>query len=525
MTAGRVPAAVLALAGLLTFGLAVIAVHPNATVGQALAPWTDGPEYLDAAVHLRERGRYRIHVGGEEHPPRYPFGYSVLIAGALLAGTEPVVAPHRVNQIAGLALLALVALPLWRRRRFLEAGLAVLLLATLPAFLILGRSPLSDLSSSVVVLAGVLALFGYARGGRSRQGMLGAALLGIAVCFRTSNLLLLCFVPAAVAARHGARRRALGELARLGLCAAAGLLPVIGHNQATFGDPATSGYDYWIPGGPGGLLGYQNLVASLPYLWREVTQREVLFTTANLYGGGSYVGPGFVLLALLAPLGIRRDRRFWCFAAAGALSAAGFALFSRYQDARLFFPLLVLAIPLAASGLGGLWRPPEGRRRYALAVPASLLCLAAVLALPGRGAFSGLPVLLFPPTRAAPAPAFATLTGLAALADAGPRLVLTDMPPPLVHALLGGDRLVAPLLDEHLFRWNPASYVFDGADRRRLLAAALEQGRSVWAATADPAIGLAAACPPPAGYLWQVLRPGVARLELAGAGPPEPAPR
>jgi len=506
------------LVGLLFFHLSVVRASSAVTAGQAGAPWPDGAEYLDAAVSLARGGACRIHLAGESHPSRYPFGFSLLTAGALVLGVDPAMAPHRANQAAGFALLVLTAAYLWRRKQALEAGSAVLLLATLPAFVILSRSPLSEISGTLLIVAGVWLLYGFSRDGSLVRGGAGAALLALSVCFRTSNLFLFAFIPAASLGRTGCRwRRAWRELVVLAAAAGLGLAPVLAYNLVTFGDPLTTGYDYWVPyWNVSRAFHYRFIAPNLVYDWRELIQQETLFTTANLYGRGSYVGPSFVLLTLISPLGLRVRRRFWCFAAAGLTY---FSLMTAFftSDARLLFPLFVLAAPVAASGLVGVWRRWWKSAKSPVAFAAALLFATAVLGWPAGGRPDSVD-FLWPESPDAPSPAYLVVRQLQRLHEDSPRLVLTDLPPPYVHAVSPPGTIVASLYDDHLFRFNPEAFVFAAPARRRLVGEALAAGRSVWALThAHDILEIADACPAPAGYTWEVVAreqrtTGIARL-------------
>ena len=107
-----------------------LAMRPLPHTYRMLAPWPDGPQYLDAARTLVEEGRYHIHIAGQEVPPRYPFGYSLLLASAYRTGVPLLMCPLWVNRVFALALLVLVSTVFARRRMWATAGLAVLLLAT-----------------------------------------------------------------------------------------------------------------------------------------------------------------------------------------------------------------------------------------------------------------------------------------------------------------------------------------------------------------------------------------------------------
>lgn len=488
----------------------------GATAGTAAAPWTDGAEYLDAAVSLTREGRFAIHLAGESHPPRYPFGFSLLTATALAMGVEPLLAPHRVNQAASLALIALVAAFVWKRVGRLEGSLTALLVATLPAFVVLARSPLSEVTGTLPVVGGAWLLYEYAKGGSLGKAGIGAALLALGVSFRTSNLLLLGFLPAAALGRHGLRPARVGrDLLRLAGAAAAGLLPALIYNTLTFGGPLRTGYGYWIPSRSAlSAFQLQFVMPNLGYAWRELTQRESLFTTADLYGAGSYVGPGFVLLTAVAVFQRRSDRVFRWFLLAGVANTLVLTAYF-VSDARLLFPLLVLAAPVAAVGLVRGLRLCWPRSR-ALALGLAGLLVSAVLGWPARG---GRPELLAlaRPTRK-PSTAYDVTRQFQRLHGKSPRLLLTDMPPPYLHAALPPGAVVAPLLDDHLFRFSPGVFEFGAPARQRLVSIALASGKSVWVVAHDhDVLDLDESLSPPAGYAWEVVAHdersgGIARL-------------
>jgi len=76
--------------------------------GEQLMPWPDAGEYAAGAQSLAETGRYFLRIGPWEVQPRYPPGFSMLIAPALVLG--------------------LPGDQLWRVAAFFEWGLVALLL-------------------------------------------------------------------------------------------------------------------------------------------------------------------------------------------------------------------------------------------------------------------------------------------------------------------------------------------------------------------------------------------------------------
>ena len=78
-----------------------------------------------------------------------------------------------------------------------------------------------------------------------------------------------------------------------------GLAPLLLYNSSSFGDPLATGYSYWVSEAGGGSTFHpRHLLPNLEYYGRELFQVEEQFTTANLYGNGSYFGPAFALLLL-----------------------------------------------------------------------------------------------------------------------------------------------------------------------------------------------------------------------------------
>lgn len=503
---------------------------PSATV----QPWPDGVEYLDGAVHLARGDGYAIHLAGDRHPPRYPPATSGLITLVLVVGVDPILAPTRLAQLSALGLLALCVAALGRRRPVV-AGLAALLLATLPAFVVLARAPMSAMPSALVTTLAAWLLWCFANGASWRTGLAGAFLLGLSTLFRTSNLFLFGLLPAAAWVRSGGSslRSRADTLGRLGLAALGGWAPLLIFNTLTFGAPLAGGYGHWVPARTGsGALHPKYVLPNLEYYAHEFMQRERLATVADLFGAGSYVGPAFVVAVGLGAWALRRDRRTLPFALAAAAYGAALVLYF-FRDARLAFPLLVFGAVVAAVGVGELIG--RARRRSAglgargMAALALVATAAAIVGWPTGSGGSALVELDLPAHSARSIAAGELLGSYRRLQADGPRLVLTDLPQPLVHAVSPPGVAVAPLLAEHHYLHNPAVFRFGAAERQAAVERACADGLEVWAlARRVPIRGLALVQPPPAGHGWEVMRRvgqgGVARLVPLGARPPGAPP-
>ncbi len=512
---GAVTGAVLLLLAFAYFTLSILAAPDAATVGQAAAPWPDGPEYLDGAVSLARGDGYRIHLAGELHPPRFPPGYSVVVAGLIRLGVAAERAPLRANQAAGLLLLIAACAPLARRREWLPAGLAALLLATLPAFVVLCRAPLSEPTGTLVVVAAVGLLLAREPGARGWRLGVGGFLLGLGLGFRTGNFLFLAFLPAAVLGRGPWSLPAARRLARVTLAFLVGAAPIFAYDLTTFDHPFAGGYSYWLPAeAVHSTFGLGYFGANLRTYAAEIFFGPRLYSVSNLYGTGSYLGPAFALLLLVAPLGLRRDRRFWGATLAG-VAYVGAMLFYFLADGRLLFPVLVLAVPAVACGVtrlavgaAGVIRSGSRLRPLAKVVGVAVVALTAAAAAGWPSSAGNLDSveLIRAASRKTFVPAYRVAHQLVRLHPPGRVVVVSDIPSPYLHAQLPESAVVAPLLAEHGHRFNPAVFRFGRIERTALVATSLEREVPVWAVTHSlPVLGLAAVTPAPPGYAWEVM--------------------
>jgi hypothetical protein len=95
IAAASLPAAVLLL--FLAVWPAALLVRWNAIdrfAGRLFEPYPDVKEYLAGAQAIRQTGRFFLQVGPYEAPPRYPPGWSMVLAPALELGIPPQRAPE-----------------------------------------------------------------------------------------------------------------------------------------------------------------------------------------------------------------------------------------------------------------------------------------------------------------------------------------------------------------------------------------------------------------------------------------------
>lgn len=444
---------------------------PNAY--RAMLPWPDAPQYLDAARSLSEGEGYAIHVAGQELPPRFPFGYSTLLAFAHRAGADLLECPLWVNRAVAIALLLAVSLPFALRRMWTAAGVAAVLLATRTGFTILARSPMSDLPGALVLLAGGFALYRAARSGKPRWWIAAGLVLGLALNLRWGFLLLYGIVPAAA----WAGRHKLGVWRALMLTTGgllAGAAPLLAYQALTFGAPWATGYDFWLAQSLGDVFHPRFFTMQAAALWAELTQSETGPSTAQIYGGGSYFSPWFVALAAWSLWTLRRRTELFAMGLACA-AYVGLMLLYFSVDMRLYFPLIVWAVPAAAWALAEAWSRASRVGRAALA----LFVGATMLGFPASRGDTDLGDLTRTSSLHMPAPEWESVEAYNARIGAASSLILTDMDPPYLHALTAGDRIIAPVQDDHDYNYNPSAFQFGASERGALVRQALGEGRTV----------------------------------------------
>ncbi|MEE8586573.1 MAG: hypothetical protein V3T83_17160 [Acidobacteriota bacterium] len=504
--ASRFAAFFLLTAAVALFYLTVWSLDPASTSQASLSAWPDAAEYLDGALQLANQGQFRIHVAGQEWPSRYPFGMSLLQAGLLKLGVQPLQAPYLLNKAAGLLLLLSVFAVMAWRGHLLAGGLAALLLSTRTSFIILSRSPMSEIVTMLAVFWALAALYRYSQGGALWMGLAGTCLLSLTTGFRLSSILLFGFPAAALMAQAKWDARAiLGQGWRLAAAGLAGLAPVLIYQWTVFGAAWKTGYGYWLNRG-GDLdimFGSRYLGRNLNRLWEEFVQDESMGSVASLFGEGSYYAPAYALFCLLSAAVIwKRPAARWFGAA--ALIFTAMVLFYSFGTGRQYFPLLVLSVPWTAYAWTRFCNRALEERRWIRTSFASVFLLTVLVGWPGSRSDSDMGDMFRTlPLQVPSWPYRAASLMVAQGPDA--KLLLTEMNPTYLHAMTCCRHWVAPLQNEHDYRHNPQNLIFGDAERDQLIQEAMQQGREVYAATAYyPIERLDKACAAPQGMVWQV---------------------
>jgi len=531
----------LLLVALTFYYFAVLRIDYSKTMLLDLAPHPDATEYFAQAQGLRMDGWPSIQIGYEKLPSRYPFGYPALMLPWLkvLPEADAVLAPFRTSQTMGLLLLlavfafyAYLAMPL-------TAGFAVLLLATLPGFFTFCRSSLSEVSASLpIVLAFMFAYLGI-KEERRWKIYLSAILLGLSLNIRIQSVL---FAPLLLAMAlfpvGGNRLRWFLHCAAVLVVFALVASPVLVMNTIQFHSPFNTGYDFWAS-----YSSVNRLLFSRDYipvnsaaLWKEFTLQPFGYHPANVFGTGTSFVPAFILLATTGLFFIRVDR----FAVCGFLASLSFLaviLSHHYRlvDARFYLPLFILVVAMAVLPVTWAAQNILAGKRIVTALIVLVLFAGACLGYPSRSGYNTRDIdrsqawdalhFVTPPSQSIE---FVAQKDFARRLGRQPGIVLSDIDPVYLNALLPRSFVAAPIDGKHHYKW---SYLwrYDRPQALALVERGLEQSLPVYAlfVSQDQMTAQQSRLPNVPGYEWQILNDSndkVAILKLTAIGSDQATP-
>jgi hypothetical protein len=456
----------LLLCSLTFYYFAVLKIDYKKTLLFDLDPTPDAVEYFAQAKAMFTDRWPSIRIGYDELPSRYPFGYPALMLPWLkiLAEKDAILAPFRTNQTLGLLLIlagfgfyTYLAMPL-------RGGFAALLLATMPGFVTFCRSSMSEISVSALVAFAFMLTYLGLKEERRWKIYLSAIFLGLSVNVRIQSVF---FAPLLLAiAVFPAARIRLGWFLH---CIAAVIIfalaasPMLVMNAIQFHSPFKTGYDFWVP------FFAENHLLFLPFyiphnvavLWREFTLQPNDFFAANNFGTGTMFVAAFILLIGAGFLFIQLNR----FAACAFLSASSF-LFATLSyrfgtDKRFYLPLLIVLIAVAVLPVSWATKNLFVRERRVAALAIFVLFAAACLGYPSRSGYDSIAINR---SQAWDAVHFTNLQGeparyiaqrhFAELFGDQPGIVLSDINPAYLNALLPYSFAAAPIDEEHDFKWS-----------------------------------------------------------------------
>jgi hypothetical protein len=454
-----------------------------------LGPYPDGVEYFAQANSILKEGAPTIQIGYDKLPSRYPPGYPILMISWLrFLPHNGILAPFRTNQTIGLLVLAGSFMLYFVIGRPLAGGLATLLIATQPAFITFSRSSMSDLSGGAfTVLAFALVYLGLAW--RRRWLIYCAAMiLGLSLSIRPQLLFMApLLIAMALFPANGSWRRWFMHcclaLAVFTLAAS----PYFILNTLQFGHPLKTGYEFWVSDFADKPVPFSlnNVPAQVAMIWSEITASWDQFRVANLFGTGTYVVPAFVLLSALGLVFIR-VRRFEIAAFLAGITYLTATITYPFVEGRFYIPIFFLFVGLAV--LPAEWALNEAlKMRFSImSIGVLAVFLLSCIGYPSQSGFkpkggrSQAWDALHYGNGNGKSPRYEAQKDFLRSFQDSPGIVLSDIDPPYLNALLPKPFVAAPLDGTHNYcysrRWH-----YGKADALQLVQGGLDHAISVYA--------------------------------------------
>jgi hypothetical protein len=508
----------LLLCALIFYYFAVLNIDYTKTALFDLGPHPDASEYFAQARALLRSGWPSITIGYDQLPSRYPFGYPVLMLPWLkvLSGRDAVLAPFRTNQTLGLLFTVAVFGFYAYLAKPLTGGFAALLLATLPGFLSFCRSSMSEISGALlIVLAFMFAYLGLNEERRWKI-YLSAVLLGLSVNIRIQSVF---FAPLLLAmALFPAREMRWRWFLHCAAVCAAFILaasPVLVLNTIQFHSPFKTGYDLWVPYWSEHhlLFAPRYIPASAATLWREIALRPLGFYAINLFGTGTSFVPAFIVLTIVGLFFIQIDRFVICAFIAGFTYLAALFTYKYGEDGRFYLPLLILLVAIAVLPVTWAANNLFTKRRIVGSVAISVLFALTCLGYPSRSGYNTSEITrsqawdaLHFTDRPRPSTRFIAQRRFSRLLRQQSGIVLSDIDPVYLNALLPKSFVAAPIDGDHHYKWSKI-WRYDCPQALALVQRGLARSLPVYALFVSPddmSINQPR-LPAVPGYSWQAL--------------------
>ena len=492
--------------------------------------WSDSSWYFAQAKAIMRDGHPYLNFGYTKLPSIWPSGYPALMLPWLkvLPDADSVLAPFRTNQTIGLLLLLATFAFYSYLQMPLTGGFATLLLATMPGFFTFCRSSLSDISASTLIaLAFMFAYLGLKQE-RRWQIYLSAIFLGLSLNVRVQSFF---FAPLLLAMAlfpsEGRRLRWLLHCFAVVTVFALAASPTLALNTIQFHSPFKTGYDFWLAGGDwparSAIFTAGHIPQNALLLWRELTLHPKLFSAVRYFGTGTSVVAPFVLLVCVGMFFIRLNRFVICAFLAGlSFFALTSTMIPEWVDMRYYLPLLILLVAVAVLPVTWAAENLLVARRTIASLTIFVLFMAASLGYPSRSV-SNTPTVapgsqagwnrlqawdaLHFPTPQRPSPWLTAQRHFLGMFGGEPGVVLADINPLFLNALLPGSFVAAPLDGERYVRFRNV-VTYDRAEALELVKRGLDESRPVYGLflSQKEMEEKAARLPQVDGYAWVVAK-------------------
>ncbi len=530
----------LLLCALTFYYFAVLRIDYSKTTLLDLGPHPDATEYFAQAKALQRDGWPSIQIGYEKLPSRYPFGYPALMVPWLkiLPKADAVLAPFRTSQTMGLLLLLAVFVFYAYLAMPLTGGFAALLLATLPGFFTFCRSSLSEVSASLLIILAFMFAYLGIKEERRWKIYLSAVFLGLSLNIRIQSLF---FAPLLLAMAlfpmRGMSWRWFLHCAAIPVVFVLAASPMLILNTIQFHSPLTTGYDLWVP-----YFSRNHLLFRLGWiptnaasLWRELILQPHGYYAADIFGTGTSFVPAFVVLVCTGLFFISFDWFVGCAFLAGFSSFAVTLSYLFGRDGRFYLPLWILLVAIAVLPVRWAAQNIFAGKRLISAATVFVLFTGACLGYPSRSGYNTHGINR---SQAWDALHFATSPrrSIAFLAERHfarnltrqTGIVLSDVDPVYLNALLPRSFVAAPIDGKHNYKWS-YTWRYDRPQASALVEHGLQESLSAYAlfTSQDDVARNQSRLPNIPGYEWRT--PGdsqrnVAILKLTAIGSDQAAP-
>jgi hypothetical protein len=530
----------LLLCALTFYYFAVLRIDYSKTTLLDLGPHPDATEYFAQAKALQRDGWPSIQIGYEKLPSRYPFGYPALMVPWLkiLPKADAVWAPFRTSQTMGLLLLLAVFVFYAYLAMPLTGGFAALLLATLPGFFTFCRSSLSEVSASLLIILAFMFAYLGIKEERRWKIYLSAVFLGLSLNIRIQSLF---FAPLLLAMAlfpmRGMSWRWFLHCAAIPVVFVLAASPMLILNAIQFHSPLTTGYDLWVP-----YFSRNHLLFRLGWiptnaasLWRELILQPHGYYAADIFGTGTSFVPAFVVLVCTGLFFISFDWFVGCAFLAGFSSFAVTLSYLFGRDGRFYLPLWILLVAIAVLPVRWAAQNIFAGKRLRSAATVFVLFTGACLGYPSRSGYNTHGInrsqawdALHFATSPRRSIAFLAERHFARQLTRQTGIVLSDVDPVYLNALLPRSFVAAPIDGKHNYKWS-YTWRYDRPQASALVEHGLQESLSAYAlfTSQDDVARNQSRLPNIPGYEWRT--PGdsqrnVAILKLTAIGSDQAAP-
>jgi hypothetical protein len=270
-------------------------------------------------------------------------------------------------------------------------------------------------------------------------------------------------------------------------------------------------------------------------IWKESTLQPLGYYAANVFGTGTSFVPAFVILICAGLLFIRPSWFLCCAFVAGLSSFTGTLCYLFGGDLRFYLPLLILLVAVAVLPVTWAAKSLFAVKRIVLALLVFIFFAGACLGYPSRSEYitpgidrSQASDALHLTALAGPSTQFIAQKDFARRLRGQSGIVLSDIDPVYLNALLPRSFVAAPIDGDHHYKWS-YTWRYGRPQALAFVQHGLEQSLPVYALfiSNDEATTKQSRLPVVPGYDWQLLdySDGNATiLKLAAIGPDQATP-